>query len=96
MSLSLNLNLSASKPSTKKQYNSLWRYTLQEPQLQSQNPVQVAESDPPVDVKRLLLDFAETILLAVILYFGINAVSARVRVDGYSMNPSLENGEYIL
>ncbi len=30
------------------------------------------------------------------LYFGINAVSARVRVDGFSMNPTLQDGEYVL
>ena len=42
------------------------------------------------------LDILETLFLAVVLYFGINAVSARVRVDGFSMNPTLENGEYIL
>ena len=54
------------------------------------------ESVPPSDWKRMGLDILETLFLAVVLYFGINAVSARVRVDGFSMNPSLENGEYIL
>ena len=48
------------------------------------------------DWKRFALDILETIVLAVVLYFGINAVSARVRVDGFSMNPTLQNGEYIL
>jgi signal peptidase I len=46
--------------------------------------------------KRIALDFLETIILAVVLYLGINAVSARVRVDGMSMNPTLQNGEYVL
>lgn len=46
--------------------------------------------------RRFALDILETIVLAVVLYFGINAVSARVRVDGFSMNPTLQNGEYIL
>jgi signal peptidase I len=48
------------------------------------------------DWKRFTLDILETIVLAIVLYFGINAVSARVRVDGFSMNPTLQNGEYIL
>jgi signal peptidase I len=48
------------------------------------------------DWKRAALDILETLILAIVLYFGINAVSARVRVDGFSMNPSLANGEYIL
>ena len=46
--------------------------------------------------KRFVLDILETIILAVVLYFGINAISARVRVDGFSMNPTLQNGEYVL
>ena len=45
---------------------------------------------------RAALDIVETLLLAVILFFVINAVSARVRVDGFSMLPTLENGEFVL
>ncbi|NOY97663.1 MAG: signal peptidase I [Chloroflexi bacterium] len=43
-----------------------------------------------------MLDLLETILLSVVLFLGINAISARVRVDGFSMRPTLENGEYVL
>jgi signal peptidase I len=46
--------------------------------------------------KRFALDILETLVLAVVLYFGINAISARVRVDGFSMRPTLQDGEYIL
>lgn len=46
--------------------------------------------------RRFLLDILETVILAVVLYFGINAISARVRVDGLSMNPTLQHGEYVL
>ena len=46
--------------------------------------------------KQFGFDLLETILLAVILYFGINALSARVRVDGFSMIPTLQDGEYVL
>jgi signal peptidase I len=56
----------------------------------------VAEPEKPTDWKRVALDILETLVLAVVLFFGINAVSVRVRVDGYSMTPSLQNGEYIL
>ena len=45
---------------------------------------------------RFALDIVETIILAVVLFLGINAVSARVRVDGTSMMPTLENGEFML
>ena len=53
-------------------------------------------TEQPSNWKRFVLDILETLILAVVLYFGINAVSARVRVDGFSMNPTLQNGEYIL
>lgn len=46
--------------------------------------------------KRFFLDIVETLVLAVVLFVGINAVSARVRVDGFSMRPTLEDGEFVL
>lgn len=45
---------------------------------------------------RFLLDIFETLLLSVVLFAGINAVSARIRVDGYSMEPTLQSGEFVI
>src|ERR1051325_1563097 len=45
---------------------------------------------------RFTLDVLETILLAVILFLVINGISARVRVEGFSMVPSLQDGEFVL
>ena len=45
---------------------------------------------------RFALDIVETLVLAIVLFLGINAISARVRVDGTSMLPTLENGEFVL
>jgi signal peptidase I len=45
---------------------------------------------------RFLKDVLETLVLAVILFVGINTVSARIRVDGDSMDPTLASGEYII
>jgi len=59
-------------------------------------PEPVVEQQQPANWKRFVLDILETLILAVVLYFGINAVSARVRVDGFSMRPTLQDGEYIL
>ena len=51
---------------------------------------------PQNNLKRFLLDILETVGLAVVLFLAINTISARVRVDGYSMRPTLENGEFVL
>ena len=72
---------------------------LEEPQLaESEIPTR------PVKEKRnwgrlflgIFLEIIETIILAGVLFLGINAVTARVLVDGHSMHPTLENNEYIL
>ena len=45
---------------------------------------------------RFLFDLVETLALSVALFFGINAVTARVLVEGFSMRPTLDNGQYVL
>ncbi|MFH1636526.1 MAG: signal peptidase I [Chloroflexota bacterium] len=58
--------------------------------------------DPVIDdssqpgCMRFLIDILETLVLSVLLFIGINAVSARIRVDGSSMEPSLHSGEFII
>lgn len=66
-----------------------------EPQVQPETQPET-QPENQENWKRFALDIFETILLAVVLYLAINAVSARVRVDGTSMVPTLQNGEYIL
>ncbi|GAB4530524.1 MAG: signal peptidase I [Anaerolineales bacterium] len=41
-------------------------------------------------------DLFETILLAVVLFVGINLVSARIRVESISMEPTLNPGEFLI
>jgi signal peptidase I len=80
----------------KKQYNLLRRlYRLETIQSDTQ-PQPEPATEQATNWKRFILDILETLVLAVVLYFGINAVSARVRVDGFSMRPTLQDGEYIL
>jgi signal peptidase I len=45
---------------------------------------------------RFVLDVLETLVLSVILFAAINAVSARIRVDGASMEPTLQSGEFVI
>ncbi len=65
--------------------------TTIEPQ---ETPAAPAEEQVPWG--RMFLDIFETVILAVVLFLGINAISARVRVDGSSMIPTLQNGEFVL
>jgi signal peptidase I len=45
---------------------------------------------------RFLLDVLETLVLSVVLFVSINIISARIRVDGASMEPTLVSGEYVI
>lgn len=47
-------------------------------------------------VGRLLIDILETLILSVLLFAVINAISARIRVDGFSMEPTLNSGEFVI
>jgi signal peptidase I len=44
----------------------------------------------------ILTDILETLLLSVVLFFLINAVSARIKIDGSSMEPNLYHGEFVI
>ena len=65
-------------------------------QPQPEIQVQPSAEEEQINWKRFFLDLLETLILAVVLYLGINAISARVRVDGFSMRPTLQDGEYVL
>ena len=69
----------------------------QEAQTEAQPEAEVpAPSEEKINWGRFIFDVVETLALAGILFLGINAVSARVRVDGFSMIPTLEDGEFVL
>jgi len=59
-------------------------------------PEPAAAEEKGSAVWRFLLDVLETVVLSALLFAGINAVSARIRVDGYSMEPTLHNGEFVI
>lgn len=65
--------------------------------LQPQGQVQLpAPEQEKMSWQRFLLDILETVGLALVLFLIINGVSARVRVDGTSMVPTLQDGEFVL
>lgn len=72
----------------------LWRSSLEFP---LNDDIRVSPSSAPAsDWKHFLVDLLETVVLAFVLFLVINAVSARVRVDGLSMLPTLKDGEFVL
>ena len=67
-----------------------------EPNTNVENSEVAQEVQEKVNWGRFAFDIIETLFLAVVLFVGINAISARVRVDGFSMRPTLEDGEFVL
>ncbi len=63
---------------------------------QPNQPIPQTPAQERMDWKRFFLDIFETVGLAVILFLVINTLSARVRVDGFSMLPTLQDGEFVL
>jgi signal peptidase I len=45
---------------------------------------------------RFLVDILETLVLSIVLFVSINMISARIRVDGVSMEPTLMSGEMVI
>lgn len=47
-------------------------------------------------IVRALGEVIQTVLIALLLFLGVNAVTARIRVEGTSMEPSLHDGEFVV
>lgn len=45
---------------------------------------------------RLIVELAQTVLIAGLLFVGVNLVTARIRVEGNSMEPSLHDAEFVV
>ncbi len=63
--------------------------------LDRQNVVAL-ETAPPSQARRILVETIQTIFLALVLFLAINFVSARIRVDGSSMEPTFHDGDYVV
>jgi signal peptidase I len=59
-------------------------------------PEPAVPQEKRMGVLGFFLDILETVVLSVLLFLAINAISARIRVDGSSMEPSLHNGEFVI
>jgi signal peptidase I len=47
-------------------------------------------------MRRVGRELIETVILAVLIFFAVKAVIQNFRVEGASMDPSLDNGQYLL
>ncbi len=72
-------------------------------ELQEPNPAQIQENtgasqltENTIARKRLIRDIFETILIAFVLFIAVNTISARIRVESISMEPTLFRGDFIL
>jgi signal peptidase I len=66
--------------------------------LESFRSEQVPEQTPEnrrTGWRRTLIDILETLLLSALLFFVINAVSSRIRVESISMQPTLYAGNFV-
>jgi signal peptidase I len=59
-------------------------------------PEPIEKGKSSVSVGKFVIDILETLIWAMIIFIAINAVSARIRVDGASMEPTLFNGELVI
>ena len=78
-------------------YNLVQRYPLSELIPETDTVPAPPEPAPSVSPwKHFFRDTLETVLLAIVLFLVINLISARVRVEGYSMLPTLDDGQFVL
>jgi signal peptidase I len=65
------------------------------------DPIQYEWSTPAPPKRRswflrLLGELFQTALIAALLFVAVNLVTARIRVEGISMEPSLEDGQFVV
>jgi len=68
--------------------------------LESLQPESLLEPEPTPEKRSgwrlLLVDLIETVIIAAVLFLGINAISALIQVDSFSMEPTLFKGNYVV
>jgi signal peptidase I len=60
------------------------------------DPFDPTTQDRQGGIRRFFLDAIETIVLSLVLFLGINAISARIRIESISMQPTLYAGDFVI
>lgn len=68
-------------------------YSSQPPENKTAAPVQTEFHQPTEVVVREII---ETLLLTFFIFWIVNSLVGRYRIDGSSMNPTLSNGQYLI
>lgn len=68
----------------------------QETQTSEVEPAEQPETSPKTTLGSLFSEVIKTLLLALVLYFAISAITDRVRVENVSMQPTLYEGELLV
>jgi len=66
------------------------------PDVFSAEPNTVESSGPRRPASAFVREILETLLLTFFIFFIVNSLIGRYRIDGNSMNPTLLNGEYLI
>ena len=75
-------------------------YTYNQADLDSQSPLVTPSADYGADLEPpttlFIREILETIILTLLIFWMVNAVTGRFRIEGHSMEPTLHEGEYVL
>jgi signal peptidase I len=68
------------------------------PRVEPAPPEWGASTSPGLGARlaRMLAELLQTVVVATIIFLAVNLVTARIRVEGSSMEPSLHNGELVV
>jgi len=58
--------------------------------------VEVSDAQRKEGLMRFFFDVLETLVISLLLFAGVNLISARIRVEGFSMEPTFHNGELVI
>lgn len=59
-------------------------------------PERISETELRQPTETIIREIIETLLLTFFIFWLVNGLVGRYRIDGSSMNPSLQNGQYLI
>lgn len=71
-------------------------YWETQPRLTGSAEAALGETAEKAQSKALFREVVETLLLTVIIFLAVNAATGRFRIEGTSMYPTLQDGQYVI